>query len=68
VGKTVTYDTGGYSLKINNTMKGMKYDKCGGMAVLGALNAVARAKLPVHVRRHSALCREHGQRQFLSPR
>jgi leucyl aminopeptidase len=49
VGKTVTYDTGGYSLKINNGMKGMKYDKCGGMAVLGAMNAIARAKLPVHV-------------------
>ena len=49
VGKTVTYDTGGYSLKINNTMKGMKYDKCGGMAVLGAMHALATMKLPVHV-------------------
>jgi leucyl aminopeptidase len=49
VGKTITYDTGGYSLKVNNGMKGMKYDKCGGMAVLGAMNAIARAKLPVHV-------------------
>jgi leucyl aminopeptidase len=49
VGKTITYDTGGYSLKINNTMKGMKYDKCGGCAVLGAMHAVATLKLPVHV-------------------
>lgn len=49
VGKTITYDTGGYSLKINNGMKGMKYDKCGGMAVLGAMNAIARGKLPLHV-------------------
>jgi len=49
VGKTITYDTGGYSLKVNNGMKGMKYDKCGGMAVLGAMNAIARGKLPVHV-------------------
>lgn len=49
VGKTVTYDTGGYSLKVNNGMKGMKYDKCGGMAVLGAMHAVATMKLPVHV-------------------
>jgi leucyl aminopeptidase len=49
VGKTMTYDTGGYSLKINNTMKGMKYDKCGGMAVLGAMQAIARLKLPLHV-------------------
>jgi len=49
VGKTITYVTGGYSLKINNTMKGMKYDKCGGMAVLGAMHAIATMKLPVHV-------------------
>jgi leucyl aminopeptidase len=49
VGKTVTYDTGGYSLKVNNGMKGMKYDKCGGTAVLGAMHAIATAKLPVRV-------------------
>ncbi len=49
VGKTITYDTGGYSLKINNTMKGMKYDKCGGMAVLGAMHAIASLNLPVRV-------------------
>ena len=49
VGKTITYDTGGYSLKINNGMKGMKYDKCGGCAVLGAMAAIASLRLPVHV-------------------
>jgi leucyl aminopeptidase len=49
VGKTITYDTGGYSLKINNGMKGMKYDKCGGMATLGAMHAIASLNLPVHV-------------------
>ncbi len=49
VGKTITYDTGGYSLKVNNGMKGMKYDKCGGCAVLGAMAAIASLKLPVHV-------------------
>src|SRR4029453_13215311 len=49
VGKTITYDTGGYSLKINNGMKGMKYDKCGGCAVLGAMAAIAALQLPVHV-------------------
>jgi leucyl aminopeptidase len=49
VGKTVTYDTGGYSLKVNNGMKGMKYDKCGGTAVLGAMRAIAESKLPVRV-------------------
>ncbi|MGI9013167.1 MAG: leucyl aminopeptidase family protein [Phycisphaerales bacterium] len=49
VGKTITYDTGGYSLKISNGMKGMKYDKCGGMAVLGAMHAIATLKLPIRV-------------------
>lgn len=49
VGKTLTYDTGGYSLKVNNGMKGMKYDKCGGAAVFGAMHAIAHAKLPLHV-------------------
>lgn len=49
VGKTITYDTGGYSLKINNTMKGMKYDKSGGTAVLGAMHAIASLDLPVRV-------------------
>ena len=49
IGKTITYDTGGYSLKVNNGMKGMKYDKCGGCAVLGAMHAIATLKLPVHV-------------------
>ena len=49
VGKTLTYDTGGYSLKVNNGMKGTKYDKCGGAAVFGAMHAIAHAKLPIHV-------------------
>ena len=49
VGKTITYDTGGYSLKVNNGMKGMKYDKCGGAAVLGAMHAIATLKLPIRV-------------------
>jgi leucyl aminopeptidase len=49
VGKTVTYDTGGYSLKVNNGMKGMKYDMCGGAAVLGAMQALDALKVPVHV-------------------
>lgn len=46
VGKTICYDTGGLSLKINNGMKGMKYDKNGGMAVLGAMHAIAHAIKP----------------------
>jgi leucyl aminopeptidase len=49
VGKTITFDTGGYSLKISGGMKGMKYDKNGGMAVLGAMRAIAAQKTPVNV-------------------
>ena len=49
VGKTLTYDTGGYSLKVNNGMKGMKYDKMGGCAVLGAMQAIAELGLPIEV-------------------
>ena len=41
VGKTVTYDTGGLSLKVNNGMVGMKRDKDGGCAVIGAMHAIA---------------------------
>ena len=49
VGKNMTYDSGGYSLKINNSMKGMKYDMCGGAAVFGAMHAIAQANLPIKV-------------------
>ncbi|MCH2148997.1 MAG: leucyl aminopeptidase family protein [Phycisphaerales bacterium] len=49
VGKTITYDTGGYSLKSSNGMKGMKYDMCGGAAVFGAMQAISALKLPVRV-------------------
>ncbi|MCC5831061.1 MAG: leucyl aminopeptidase [Phycisphaeraceae bacterium] len=49
VGKTVTFDTGGYSLKISGAMAGMKYDKCGGMAVLGAMDAIGSLKPKVPV-------------------
>ena len=46
IGKTITYDTGGLSLKINNGMVGMKRDKDGGCAVLGAMHAIATVIQP----------------------
>ena len=49
VGKAVTYDTGGYSIKPTASMVEMKYDKCGGMAVVGAMVAAARLKLKVNL-------------------
>src|SRR5207302_8129132 len=46
LGKTITYDTGGLTLKINNGMVGMKRDKDGGCAVLGAMHAIATLVKP----------------------
>jgi leucyl aminopeptidase len=46
IGKAMTYDTGGLSLKINNSMVGMKRDKDGGCAVLGAMHAIATVIKP----------------------
>ena len=46
IGKTVCYDTGGLSLKVNNGMVGMKRDKDGGCGVLGAMHAIATVIKP----------------------
>jgi leucyl aminopeptidase len=45
VGKTVTFDSGGISLKSGKGMGWMRYDKCGGMAVLTAMQMLARMKV-----------------------
>jgi leucyl aminopeptidase len=45
VGKAITFDTGGYSIKDVNNIVGMKYDKCGGLAVLATMQAAAALKL-----------------------
>ena len=45
VGKGLTFDSGGISLKPSAGMEEMKYDMCGGAAVLCAMQAVAQAKL-----------------------
>ncbi len=49
VGKAVTFDTGGISIKNANKMSDMKFDMSGGAAVLGAIEAIAELKLPVRV-------------------
>lgn len=46
VGKGVTFDTGGYSLKPVENMGAMKMDMAGAAAVIGAMQTVARLKLP----------------------
>jgi leucyl aminopeptidase len=49
VGKAVTFDTGGISIKNANKMSEMKFDMSGGAAVLGAIEAIAELALPVRV-------------------
>ena len=49
VGKAVTYDTGGLSIKPKASMPEQKFDMAGGAAVLGALHAIAALGLPARV-------------------
>lgn len=49
VGKGVTFDSGGLSIKDNENMKTMKCDMAGAAAVLGAMQAIARLKLRINV-------------------
>lgn len=49
VGKGITFDTGGNSLKPADSMVGMKYDMCGAATVLGTIKAAAELKLPINV-------------------
>ena len=50
VGKGVTFDSGGLSIKPNDGMLTMKCDMAGAATVLAAITAIARLKLPVHVK------------------
>ncbi len=49
VGKGITFDTGGISLKPGAGMDEMKYDMGGAASVLGTMRALCEAKLPLHV-------------------
>jgi leucyl aminopeptidase len=49
VGKAITFDSGGISIKPGEGMQDMKFDKSGGIAVLGAMQAIARLKPKVRV-------------------
>ena len=49
VGKAVTFDTGGISLKPGGGMDEMKYDMCGGASVFGVISALIESQLPVNV-------------------
>jgi leucyl aminopeptidase len=49
VGKGITFDSGGISIKPAERMEEMKFDMCGAAAVIGVIEAVAKLKLPVKV-------------------
>jgi len=49
IGKGVTFDTGGVSIKPADGMEKMKYDMAGGAAVLGAMRAIAKLKPSIPV-------------------
>ncbi|MEB8433947.1 leucyl aminopeptidase [Cocleimonas sp. KMM 6892] len=49
VGKGITFDTGGISLKPGANMDEMKFDMCGAAGMLGTLKACAEMKLPLNV-------------------
>ncbi|GAB7563734.1 leucyl aminopeptidase [Methylobacillus methanolivorans] len=49
VGKGITFDTGGISLKPGADMDEMKYDMCGAASVLGTFKAIAELGLPLNV-------------------
>ncbi len=49
VGKGITFDSGGISLKPGARMDEMKYDMCGAASVLGAMTAITELQLPINV-------------------
>lgn len=49
IGKGITFDTGGISLKPGADMDEMKYDMCGAAAVLGVFKAIGEMDLPLNV-------------------
>lgn len=56
VGKGLTYDSGGYSIKPTDSMITMKTDMAGSAAVVGAIKSIAEAKLRVNVVAVIAAC------------
>ena len=49
VGKGLTFDSGGISIKPSDAMDEMKYDMCGASSVLGVMHTVAELNLPINV-------------------
>src|SRR5260370_6379845 len=49
VGKGITFDSGGISIKPAERMEEMKFDMCGAAAVIGTIEAAAKLALPVKI-------------------
>lgn len=49
VGKGITYDSGGYSIKSKMGMQTMKFDMCGAANVVGMIEAASRLELPINI-------------------
>ena len=62
VGKGITFDTGGISLKPSAAMDEMKFDMCGAASVFGAMRAVAEINLADEYRRHCRRRRKYAGR------
>ena len=62
VGKGITFDTGGISIKPADGMEKMKYDMAGAAAMIGAMHAIARLKPAVKVIGGGLLGGEHAGR------
>ena len=56
VGKGLTFDSGGISLKPGEAMDEMKYDMCGAATVIGTFIAAVKAKLPINLAVVVATC------------
>ncbi len=63
VGKGITFDTGGISIKPADKMEDMKFDMSGAAAVLGTFEMLGRLKPKVHVIGLVADRREHARQQ-----
>jgi leucyl aminopeptidase len=68
VGKGITFDTGGISMKPPPAMDEMKFDMCGAAAVLGATKAAIDARLPINLVTVVGGGREYAQRPRKPPR
>jgi leucyl aminopeptidase len=67
VGKGITFDTGGISLKDPPTMDEMKFDMSGAACVFGTMNTVAELNLPIHVVGLVAACENMPDGRAIKP-